>query len=365
MNVQEIAPLAEPGKSVHRTGAKSAPSDERLLVAQPKSGCSNAFGELYEYHRQRTYHTVLRMLGNRHDAEDDDGLSVFLSTRARLLGIAYRILKSAAEAEDLVQDVWIRWQTTDHSTVRDAAAFLMTMTKRLAINVVRSARSRREACFASSLEESVDTSPDPRVEAERSEQLRGAVLVLLEKLSPVERAAYVLREAFDYSYREIAKILRLEVANVRQLVTRARQHVADGQHSSVNSAEQRSFLAAFLAAAQRGALAKFESFLVGSVDGTVRKGEQPLRTSSTLDEPIKVPRQHAKLKEAVAIEDSIDDLSQPPYPVIPATELCGYLLLELKRPTEAVGYFNITLKRTLNRPKAILASPAKVAAAAH
>ena len=292
MNVQEIAPLAEPGKSVHRNGAKSTPSDERLLVAQPQSGCSNAFGELCEYHRQRTYHTVLRMLGNRHYAEDDDGLSVFLSTRARLLGIAYRILKSAAEAEDLVQDVWIRWQTTDRTTVRDAAAFLTTMTARLAINLIRSARSRREMSFESSLRESVDTCPDPQLRAERSENLQIAIVVLLEKLSPVERAAYVLREAFDYSYREIAHILRLEEANVRQLVTRARQNVADGQHSSVNSAEQQRFLAAFLAAAQRGPLAKFESFLVGSADGTVRKGKRPLRTSSMLARPTTVPRRH-------------------------------------------------------------------------
>jgi hypothetical protein len=151
---------------------------------------------------------------------------------------------------------------------------------------------RREACFASSLEESVDTSPDPQVEAERSEQLRGAVLVLLEKLSPAERAGYVLREAFDYSYREIANILRLEETNARQLVTRARQRVADGQHSSVNLAEQRSFLAAFLAAAQKGALAKLESFLVGSADGTVKKGERVARTGSTLAEPSTVPGRH-------------------------------------------------------------------------
>ncbi len=292
MNVQEIAPLAEPGEVMHSSAGNPALTDERLLVSRAKSGCSNAFGKLYERHRPTTYHTVLRILGTRQDTEDDDGLSVFLSTRARLLGIAYRILKSAAEADDLVQDVWIRWQTTDRSRVRNAAAFLMTMTRRLAINVVRSARSRRETSFGSSLQESADTYPDPRVEAERSEKLRGALLVLLEKLSPAERAAYVFREAFDYSYREIANMLRLEEANARQLVSRARQHVADGQHSSVNSAEQRSFLAAFLAAAQKGALAKLESFLVGSADGTVRQRERPARTGSTLAEPITAPRRH-------------------------------------------------------------------------
>jgi len=84
----------------------------------------------------------------------------------------------------------------------------------------------------------------------------------------------------------------LEEANARQLVSRARQHVADGQHSSVNSAKQRSFLAAFLVAAQKGALAKLESFLVGSADGMVRKRERPARTGSILAEPITAPRRH-------------------------------------------------------------------------
>jgi DNA-directed RNA polymerase specialized sigma24 family protein len=140
----------------------------------------------------------------------DDGLSAFVSVRPRLFGIAYRMLGSAAEAEDIVQDVWVRWQTADRSVVRDIAAFLATTTPWLP--------------------EPVDTSADPTLGAERGEALQFAVLVLLEKLSPIERAAYVLREAFDYPYREIAGILRLEEANTRQLVTRAKQHVAQGRH---------------------------------------------------------------------------------------------------------------------------------------
>jgi RNA polymerase sigma-70 factor (ECF subfamily) len=221
---------------------------------------------------------------------DADGLSTFLSERAHLFGIAYRMLKSTAEAEDIVQDVWIRWQTTDRSAVRDAAAFLATTTRRLAINVIQSARSRRETFVGSSPRESVDACPDPELEVARSEALRSAVLVLLEKLSPAERAVYVLREAFDYSYREIANILRLGEANTRQLVTRARQHVADGQHTAVNSVEQRRFFAAFFAAAQNGALRKLESFLAGSVNGTAGNDERTVRTRSNVGEPIAVPR---------------------------------------------------------------------------
>ena len=131
-----------------------------------------------------------------------------MSVRPRLFGIAYRMLGSAVEAEDVVQDVWVRWQTADRSVVRDAPAFLATTTTRLAINVIQSARSRRETSVGPWLPEPVDTNADPGLGAERSEALEVAVLILLEKLSPTQRAAYILRKAFDYSYREIAKILR-------------------------------------------------------------------------------------------------------------------------------------------------------------
>jgi len=158
--------------------------------------------------------------------DDDDGLSAFMSVRSRLFGIAYRMLGSAAEAEDIVQDVWVRWQTANRSVVRDAPAFLATTTRRLAINLLQSARSRRETGVGLCLPEPVDTSADPGSGAERSEALEVAILILREKLSPSQRAAYILREAFDYAYGEIAAMLRLEEANTRQLVTRARQHVA-------------------------------------------------------------------------------------------------------------------------------------------
>jgi RNA polymerase sigma-70 factor, ECF subfamily len=159
----------------------------------------------------------------------DDGLGAFLSVRPRLFGIAYRMLRSTVEAEDIVQDVWLRWQMADRSVVRDATAFLTTTATRLAINVMQSARARRETYVGPMLPEPVDTSAGPQLEAERGEALELGVLVLLEKLSPTERAAYILREAFEYAYRDIAKVLRLQEANARQLVTRARQHVANAR----------------------------------------------------------------------------------------------------------------------------------------
>jgi len=200
-------------------------------------------------------HAVVRDTVAISDAIADAGLAAFLSVRPRLFRIAYRILGSAAEAEDIVQDVWVRWQTADRSVVRDAPAFLATTTTRLAINVIQSARSRRETYVGPWLPEPVDTSADPGLGVARSEALKFAVVILLERLSPTERAAYILREAFDYRYREIADILRLEEANTRQLVTRARQHVADGRRAPVSPAEQRRLLDAFVGAAERGDVA--------------------------------------------------------------------------------------------------------------
>jgi RNA polymerase sigma factor (sigma-70 family) len=193
----------------------------------------------------------------------DDGLAAFMSVRPRLFGIAYRMLGSAAEAEDVVQDVWLRWQTADRGLVRDAAAFLATTTTRLAINVMQSARSRRDKHAGPWLAEPVDTSADPERGAERGEGLEAGILLLLEKLSATERAAYILREAFDYTYRDLANALRLQEANARQVVTRARQRVADRRKVPANSTQQSLLFEAFIAAAQNGDVASLEKTLCG------------------------------------------------------------------------------------------------------
>ena len=197
--------------------------------------------------------------------EHDDGLLAFAGVRPRLFGIAYRMLGSASEAEDVVQDVWMRWQSTNRKVVENPPAFLATTTTRLCINLAQSAHTRRETYIGTWLPEPIDTSSDPGIGAERGEALKLAVLMLLEKLSPTERAAYVLREAFDYSYDQIASILQMEEANVRQLVSRARKHIADGRRKPVSSNEQRRFLEAFVNAAQKGDMAGLEEILAEDV----------------------------------------------------------------------------------------------------
>jgi RNA polymerase sigma-70 factor (ECF subfamily) len=198
----------------------------------------------------------------------DDSLSAFLSVRPRLFGIAYRMLGSAAEAEDVVQDVWLRWQMADRSVVRDAAAFLATTATRLAINVMQSARSRRETFAEPWLPEPVDVCPDPSSGAERSEALSRGILLLLEKLTPTERAAYVLREAFDYAYLDIANILRLEVANARQVVTRARKHVTSSRTLAASSTDHHRLLEAFIAAARGGDVARLERLFAPNISAS-------------------------------------------------------------------------------------------------
>jgi RNA polymerase sigma-70 factor (ECF subfamily) len=190
----------------------------------------------------------------------DDGLDAFLAVRPRLFGIAYRMLGSTTAAEDIVQDVWLRWQATDRRLVRDPAPFLAKTATRLAINVMQSARSRREMS-TESMPDPIDKTADPVAQAESTEALKLGIFVLLQKLSTTERAAYILREAFGYAYRDIARVLRLQEANARQVVTRARHRLAEGPSMAVACTEQQQLLEAFIVAARNGDLGGLEALL--------------------------------------------------------------------------------------------------------
>ena len=195
---------------------------------------------------------------------DTDAAS-FQIVRPRLFGIAYRVLGSATEADDVVQDAWIRWQGTDRHKIRDPAAFLATMTSRLALTVGQSARARREISTGPLQADAVDLGHDPSRVAEQAEALELALLALLEKLSTTERAAYILREAFDYPHRRIADVLGLSEANARQIVTRARGRLRGERRRRVGAAEHRRLLDAFIAAAHSGDLASLERLLAAEL----------------------------------------------------------------------------------------------------
>jgi RNA polymerase sigma factor (sigma-70 family) len=203
----------------------------------------------------------------RAGTEPDDAVAIFISTRPRLLAIACRILASTSDAEDVVQETWLRWQKADRETVANPQALLATMTSRLAINVRQSARRRREICVESCESEAGDLSADPATRAERGEAIEQAVLLILGRLTPSERAAYVPRAAFGYSYQQISEVLDLGTANTRQLVSRTRRHVtADGRPTGTTASHQR-FLRAFLAAARAGDFGDLEQMLVADLAG--------------------------------------------------------------------------------------------------
>jgi RNA polymerase sigma-70 factor (ECF subfamily) len=191
--------------------------------------------------------------------------TTFQDARARLFGIAYRMLGSVADAEDILQEVWIRWHATDRHEVREPHAFLTTITTRLCINLLQSARVRRETYIGPWLPEPINTESDPTVGAERNECIEFAVLILLERLSPAERAAYVLREALDYSYDDIARVLQSTATASRQLVSRARKHLLTERRRPTTSEDHRRFLTAFLAAAQRGETAALEALFASDI----------------------------------------------------------------------------------------------------
>jgi RNA polymerase sigma-70 factor, ECF subfamily len=195
----------------------------------------------------------------------DADTTSFETVRPRLFGIAYRVLGSATDAEDVLQDAWIRWQRTDRSEVRDADAFLAATTTRLAINVIQSARARHETHIGPQLVERADRGAEPFAAAERDEALRRALRRLFEKLSPVERAAYTLREGFDYPYRRIGEVLGISEVNARQLVTRARRGLGGEHRRPVDAIRHQRLLDAFLVAAESGDLTTLERLLIADL----------------------------------------------------------------------------------------------------
>ncbi len=178
-------------------------------------------------------------------------------------GVAYRMLGSVSEAEDVAQEALLRLTRQD-DPIDEPAAWMTTVTTRLSINVLRSARARREAYVGPWLPEPLleDPTPGPAARAELADSLSLAMLALLERLTPVERAAYLLREVFGYEYAEIAGVIDRTEVNSRQLVTRARKHLeASRPRFDADEAARDALLERFLAAAEEGDLESLEELL--------------------------------------------------------------------------------------------------------
>lgn len=177
----------------------------------------------------------------------------FADHRGLLYAVAYRVLGSVAEAEDVVQDAWLRWSRVDPATVDDPEGYLVRVATRLAIDRLRSAAVRRESYVGPWLPEPMLTSPDAADDVVRNDSVSTAMLLVLEALSPTERAVFVLNEAFGYSYTEIAGILGRQDADVRQLAHRARKAVAARRRRyDTDQSTQRQVTERFLAACLDG-----------------------------------------------------------------------------------------------------------------
>jgi RNA polymerase sigma-70 factor (ECF subfamily) len=179
----------------------------------------------------------------------------FVTHRSLLFTVAYEMLGSAADAEDVVQETWLRWADGDRSDVRDPRAYLVRIVTRQALNRLRTLARRREDYVGEWLPEPLLTSPDVAEDVEFAESVSLAMLTVLETLGPVERAVFVLREVFDLPYDEISAAVEKSQSAVRQIAHRAREHVAARRpRVQVDPAEQRQVVERFLAALETGEL---------------------------------------------------------------------------------------------------------------
>ncbi|HWC10675.1 MAG TPA: RNA polymerase sigma-70 factor [Acidimicrobiales bacterium] len=175
--------------------------------------------------------------------------------RGLLFTVAYEMLGSASDAEDVVQETWLRWADVDHAAIRDPRAYLVRVVTRQALNRLRSLARRREEYVGEWLPEPLLTSPDVAADVELAESLSIAMLTVLETLGPAERAVFVLREVFETPYDEIAEAVGKSPAAVRQIAHRARDHVAARRpRMPVSATEQQVAVDRFVAAARRGDL---------------------------------------------------------------------------------------------------------------
>jgi RNA polymerase sigma-70 factor (ECF subfamily) len=217
-------------------------------------------------------------------------------------GVAYRMLGSVSESEDVAQEALLRL-TRQEGPIDEPAAWITTVTTRLSINVLRSARARREAYVGPWLPEPLleDPAPGPASRAELADSLSLALLVLLEQLNPVERAAYLLREVFGYDYDAIAGIIDRSAVNSRQLVTRARKHIeASRPRFDADEAARDALLERFLAAAEEGDMAALEQLLADDAVLYADGGGKAMAAPEPLVGPVLIARFMAAVARVTA-----------------------------------------------------------------
>ena len=208
-------------------------------------------------------------------------VTTFEALRGRLFGLAYRMLGSRADAEDIVQETYVRWHQADHSSIENPEAWLVTTTSRLAIDRLRRLKTEREAYVGPWLPEPIVTQAPPDRDLDLAADLSLAFLTLLERLAPEERAAFLLHDVFDVGYREIASVIDRSEAACRQVVHRARERVrGDRKRFDVTEPVKVTLLQKFLAAVEarneQALLALFAPDATWTADGGGKVGAAPL-----------------------------------------------------------------------------------------
>ena len=208
----------------------------------------------------------------------------FVAHRSLLFTVAYEMLGSAADADDVLQEAWLRWADVDHSQVRDPRAYLIRVVTRQALNQMRTLSRRREDYVGEWLPEPLLTSPDVAEDVELAESVSIAMLTVLETLGPTERAVFVLRDVFEMPYGEIAEAVGKSVATVRQIARRARDHVtARRPRVQVSRSEQQAVVERFLVALRTGQLQELmevmapDVVLIADGGGVVPAARSPIR----------------------------------------------------------------------------------------
>jgi RNA polymerase sigma-70 factor (TIGR02957 family) len=194
------------------------------------------------------------------------GTDAFVKHRNLLFTVAYEMLGSAADAEDVLQETWLRWAAVDRADVRDERAYLVRITTRLSLNRLRSLSRQRETYVGPWLPEPLLTTPDVAEDMELADSVSTAMLVVLETLTPTERAVFVLREVFDVGYDEIADAVDKSPAAVRQIAHRARNHVESRQpREQVSTRQREAILDRFVLAVESGDLQSLMDVLAPDV----------------------------------------------------------------------------------------------------
>jgi RNA polymerase sigma-70 factor (TIGR02957 family) len=237
----------------------------------------------------------------------------FVAHRSLLFTVAYEMLGSAADAEDVLQETWLRWADVDHSQVRDPRAYLVRVVTRQALNRLRTVSRRREDYVGEWLPEPLLTSPDVAEDVELAESVSIAMLTVLETLGPTERAVFVLREVFAMPHGEIAEAIGKPTATVRQIARRAREHVAARRpRVQVSRSEQQAVVERFLVALRTGQLQELmeimapDVILIADGGGLVAAARAPLHGAEL------VAKRLARMDRVAAIETTTTWLNGAP-----------------------------------------------------